>query len=161
MEEIVVNKKALKGIRDSIDTLLKSGGNKITTHPQFASDESAELDGRQKKILKYIEKNQGTTKEDVIKKNPDIGSRMTIVKSINILIEMRMLVVRSDDSNQHIQPLYTNNEDIVLALINEIEFFKQVYFRLIDETAKKLKELWIKYLKKVVLRRHTNVWWDM
>ena len=161
MEEIVVNKKALKGIRDSIDTLLKSGGDKITTHPQFASDESTELSGRQKKILKYIEKNQGTSKEDVIKKNPDIGSRMTIVKSINNLIEMRMLIVRPDDSNQHIQPLYTNNEDILLAIINDLEFFKQVYFRLIDETAKKLKELWTKYLKKGVLGRHTNIWSDM
>lgn len=161
MSEILVNKGDLKNIRDNLDKLLRSGKENGTRHTQFASDESAELSGRQKKILKYIEKNQGTTKEDVIKKNPDIGSRMTIVKSINNLIEMRMLLVRPDDSNQHIQPLYTNNKDIVLALINDLEFFKQVYFRLIDETAKKLKELWTKYLKKGVLGRHTNIWSDM
>jgi hypothetical protein len=161
MEEIVVNKKALKGIRDSIDTLLKSGGGKITIHPQFASDESAELSGREKKILKYIEKNQGTTKEEVIKKNPDLGSRMTIVKSINNLIEMRMLMIRPDDLNRHIQHLYPNNENVILALINDLESFKQVYFRLIDETGKKLKELWFKYRKKVDLGRHTKIWLDM
>jgi hypothetical protein len=160
MAEIVVNKGELKDIRDSIDKLLKSGGENVTRRTQFETYESEELSRRHKEILKYIEKNQGTIKEDVIEQNPDIGSRMTIVKSIKHLIEMRMLIVRRDDSNQHIQHLYTNNEDVVLALINDLEFFEQVYFRLIDESAKKLKELWSKYLNEVVERR-TNIWWDM
>ncbi|MGB6590011.1 MAG: hypothetical protein WBE68_00710 [Candidatus Nitrosopolaris sp.] len=99
------------------------------------------MSGRHKKILKYVENNQGTTKEDVIKKNQDIGSRMTIVKSMDDLIEMRMLIVRPDDSNQHIQHLYTNNEHVVLSLFKDLEFFKQGYFRLIDETNKILKKL--------------------
>jgi hypothetical protein len=72
-----------------------------------------------------------------------------------------MLIVRPDDLNRHIQHLYTNNENVILALINDLESFKQVYFRLVDETGKKLKELWFKYLKKVVLGRHTNIWLDM
>jgi hypothetical protein len=91
--------------------------------------------------------NPGTTKEDIIKKNPGIGSRMTIVKPINDLIEMRMLIVRRG-LNQHIQPLYTNNENVASSLFNDLELFKQVYFRLIDETNKKLKELSIKIQKK-------------
>lgn len=152
MSEILVNKGDLKNIKDSIDKLLKSGKENGTRHTQFASYEDKELSGRHKKILKYIEKNLGTTKEDVIKKNPDIGSRMTIVKLINDLIKMRMLIVRRDDSNQHIQHLYTNNEHVVLALINDLEFFKRVYFRLIDETNEKLKKLWIKFQKKNVVR---------
>lgn len=141
MADVLVNKSELKSIRDSIDKLLKSGGENVARHTQFVSYESEELSGRHKKILKYIEKNHGTTKEDVIKKNPDIGSRMTIVKCINDLIEMRMLIVRRDDSNQHIQHLYTNNENVILTLFNDLEFFKQVYFRLIHETTKILKEL--------------------
>jgi hypothetical protein len=161
MAEIVVNKGELKDIRDSIDKLLKSGGENVTRRTQFESYESEELSRRHKEILKYIEKNQGTIKEDVIKENQHIASRMTIVKSIKHLIEMRMLIVRRDDSNQHIQHLYTNNEDVVLALIDDLEFFKQVYFRLIDEAAKKLKELWSKYVKEVAPRRRTNIWWDM
>ena len=158
MSEILVNKRDLKNIRDTADKLLKSGRR----HVQFATYEREQLSGRHKKILIYVEKNPGATKEDVIKNNPVSMSRMTIVKLINDLIEMRMLTVRHDDSNQHIQHLHNNSEHVVLALINDLEFFKLVYFRLIDETAKKLKELWIKYQKKVVLRgRHTDIWWDM
>ncbi|MFZ0221531.1 MAG: hypothetical protein WAM42_07540 [Candidatus Nitrosopolaris sp.] len=140
MAEILVNKGELKDIRNSIDKILKSGKENVT-NTQYASYESEELSGRHKKILKYVENNQGTTKEDVIKKNQDIGSRMTIVKSMDDLIEMRMLIVRPDDSNQHIQHLYTNNEHVVLSLFKDLEFFKQGYFRLIDETNKILKKL--------------------
>ncbi|MFY9794283.1 MAG: hypothetical protein WAK17_14175 [Candidatus Nitrosopolaris sp.] len=141
MTGILVNKGELKNIRDSIDKLLKLGKENVTSHTQYVSYESEELSGRHKKILKYVENNQGTIKEDVIKKNQDIGSRMTIVKSIDDLIEMRMLIVRPDDSNQHILHLYTNKEHVVLSLFNDLEFFKHVYFRLIDETIKKLKKL--------------------
>ena len=35
----------------------------------------------------------------------------------------------------------TNNEHVVNSLFNDFEFFKQVYFRLIDETTKKFKKL--------------------
>jgi hypothetical protein len=157
MAEILVNKGELKNVRDSIDKLLKLGRENRTRITQYESYESEELSGRDKKILKYIEKNQGTTKEDVIKKNPDVGSRMTVVKLINHLIEMRMLIVRRDDSNQHIQHLYTNNEHVVLALINDLEFFRLVYFRLIDETSKKLKELWLEFGKKVSLKQYDDV----
>ena len=156
MAEIVVNKDDLRNIRDGIDKLLKLGKENGTRHTQFVSYEGVELSARHKKILKYIEKNQGTTQEDVIKKT-DIASRMTIVKLIKDLIKMRMLIVRPDDSNQHIQRLYTNNEHIVLALINDLEFFKLVYFRLIDETSKKLKQLWIRFGKKVSLRQYDDV----
>jgi hypothetical protein len=68
------------------------------------SYESKELSERQKEILKYVEKKPGATKEDVIKNNQHIGSRMTIVHEIDTLIEMKMLIVKRD-LNQHIQPL--------------------------------------------------------
>jgi hypothetical protein len=154
MSEILVNKGDLKNIRDTADKLLKSGRR----HTQFASYEGEELSGRHKKILNYVEKNPGATKEDVIKKNPVSMSRMTIVKLINDLIEMRMLTVRRDDSNQHIQHLYTNSKHVVLTLINDLEFFKLVYFRLIDETSKKLKGvIWIRFGKKLVRRQYDDV----
>jgi hypothetical protein len=152
MAEILVDKGDLKNIRDSIDKLLRLGNESVTRHTQIASYESEELSGRHKKIIKYVEKNQGTIKEDVIRKNQHIASRMTIVKSIDDLIKIKMLIVRPDDSNQRIKHLYTNNEHVVLVLNNDLEFFKLVYFRLIDETNKKLKELWLKFQKKNVAR---------
>jgi len=161
MAEIVVNKGELKDIRDSIDKLLKSGGENAIGRTQFASYESEELSPRHKKILRYIGKNQGTTKEDVIKKNPDIGSRMTIIKSINDLIEMRMLIVTRDDSNQHIQHLHTNNEHIVLPLMNDLQFFKLVYFRLIDETRKRVEKFLIRYEKKMASPRDLDIMLDI
>lgn len=157
MAEILVNKGDLKNAKDIIDKLLKSGKENVSTHTRSASYESKELSVRQKKIIKYVKNNQGTIKDGVRKNNPEIGSRMTIMKAINDLIEMKMLIVRPDDSNQHIQHLYTNNEHIVLALINDLESFKLVYFRLIDETSKKLQELWIKFGKKVSLRQYDDV----
>jgi hypothetical protein len=161
MAEILVNKGELKNIRDSIDELLKSAKENRTSIAQYESYESEELSPRHKKILKYVEDNPGTTKEDVIRsdnKNQELGSRMTIVKAINELIKMKMLIVRRDDSNQHIQHLYTNNEHVVLSLFNDLEFFKQVYFRLIDETNKNLEKLWIRSQKKSDVGRYMLMW---
>jgi len=140
MEEILVNKGNLKNAKDIIDKLLKLGKENVPTHTQFTSHASEELGVRQKEILKYVGKKPGATKEDVIKNNPHIGSRMTIAKAIKELIEMKMLIVKRG-LNQHIQHLYTNNEHEVLSLFNDLVFFKQVYFRLIDVTNKKLTKL--------------------
>jgi hypothetical protein len=98
----------------------------------------------------------------VIKNNPHIGSRMTIVHAIEALIEMRMLIVKRD-LNQHIQPLYTNNEHVVLSLFYDLELFKQVYFRLIDETNKKLIKLCTRSQKKSDVGRHLrgDLMWDL
>ena len=141
MAEILVNKGELKNIRDTIDKILHTKEQNVIRHPQYASYESEELSERQKEILKYVGKKPGATKEDVIKNNPHIGSRMTIVKAINELIAMKLLIVKRG-LNQHIQHLYTNNEHVVLSLFNDLELFKQVYFKLVDETTKVLKKLY-------------------
>jgi hypothetical protein len=142
MTEILVNKTDLKDIRDIIDKLLKSGRENVTRHTQYASDETKELTERAKKILKYVKNNPGTIKENIIREriidNLDIGSRATVVKSIDELIEDRMLIVRPNDSNQHIQHLYSNHEHIVISLFNDLEIFKQAYFKLVDQTVNKV-----------------------
>jgi len=69
MEEIVVNKKELKGIRDSINKLLKSGGERITGHPEIASHESDELSGRHK----VYRKKSGHYQRRCNKKEPGHG----------------------------------------------------------------------------------------
>jgi hypothetical protein len=142
MAEIVVNKGELKAIKDGIDKLLKLGKENVR-HTQYASDEPRELTEREKKILTYVKNNPGTLKENVIKymEKEGICSRMTTVNAIDDLVEERMLIVRRDDSNQHIQHLYFNHEHIMNALLDDFDFFKQVYFRLIDETTKILKKL--------------------
>jgi Zn-dependent M16 (insulinase) family peptidase len=89
MAEIVVNKGELKAIKDGIDKLLKLGKENVR-HTQYATDEPRELTEREKKILTYVKNNPGTIKERVLAKG-DIGSRMTIDKSINGLIEEKML----------------------------------------------------------------------
>jgi hypothetical protein len=159
LAEILVNKTELKNIRDSIDKILSK--QSVAINPQHMLYESEELSERQKEILKYVERKPGATKEDVIKNNPHIGSRMTIVHAIEALIEMRMLIVKRD-LNQHIQPLYTNNEHVVLSLFYDLELFKQVYFRLIDETTKKLTNTNRKLPKKCDIRRHFtgSLMWD-
>ena len=58
------------------------------------------------------------------------SSRVTTVKLTKNLIKDGMLIVRCDDSNQHIQHLYVNNVNVVLSLLKDLDFFKQVYFRL-------------------------------
>jgi hypothetical protein len=158
LAEILVNKTELKNIRDSIDKILIKN---VAINPQHLSYENQELSERQKEILKYVEKKPGTTKEDVIKNNQHIGSRMTIVHEIDALIEMRMLIVKRD-LNQHIQPLYTNSEHTVLSLFYDLELFKQVYFRLIDETTKNLIKSRTRSHPDSDFGRHFtgNVMWD-
>jgi hypothetical protein len=84
-------------------------------------------------------------KEDVIKymekERICSSSRVTTVKLIKDLIEDGMLLVRRDDSNQHIQHLYVNNENVVLSLLNDLDLFKQHYIRLIDESINVFKKL--------------------
>jgi predicted transcriptional regulator len=167
MSEILVNKGDLKNIRDTADKLLKSGKENVIGYTQYTSYKSDELSDREKKILKYVENSPGTTKEDVIKymekQRICSSSRVTTVKLIKGLIKDGMLIVCPDDSNQHIQHLHVNNEDVVLSLLGDLEFFKQVYFRLIDETAKKLKELLEevsrKFRENVLLRQFNEGAW--
>ncbi|MGA8084217.1 MAG: hypothetical protein WB988_20375 [Candidatus Nitrosopolaris sp.] len=151
MAEIVVNKGELKDIRDNIDKLLRLGKENVTRRKQYASDEPKELTERQKKILTYVKNNPGTTKESITKKrvidNLDLGSRMTVHKAINGLIEDDLLIVKPDDSNQHIQHLYFNHENVVNSLLHDFEFLKQTYFRLIEETTKKFKPLYQTHTK--------------
>jgi predicted HTH transcriptional regulator len=88
MAEILVKKSELKNIRDGINKMLQSKEQNVIKTPQYAAYETQELSERQKEILKYVEKNPGCTKEDVIK-NLDLGSRMTIVKAIKDLIDIK------------------------------------------------------------------------
>jgi hypothetical protein len=61
-----------------------------------------------------------------------------------------------------VHPLYTNSEHIVLSLFNDLEFFKQVYFRLIEETTKNLIKSCTRSPPDTDTGRHFrgNLMWD-
>ena len=110
---------------------------------------------RQQAIIEFISKNHDSSKEDVIKEltSKNQGSRVTIMKEINLLIEeFNVIIPRKDKPNSMIYKLNINDTSELLVLYEDLTQIKKLFFILID----KIKQDPLKYNsdKVIVIRYH-------
>ena len=140
MPKILVDTNELKSVINSVSSILKSGVENVGDHRQQQHSVNYELNEKEKLILNYIEKNEGTTQEGLIK-NLGKYTRVPISKNIHTLAKEGLILIRNDEHNSQTHRLFINKENALVTLIQDLDFFKQAYFKLIDKTKGKYIEL--------------------
>jgi hypothetical protein len=120
-EKIVELQNQIAELKEQLEILPKH------TNPDFSR--------REKEILRYIKRNPGTNKAQVVDALyvENIGSNVTIKKAINNLECYGLIRARKEKPNSQIYQLYINEDSIFLSLYTELENFKNVLFKLLDK----------------------------
>ena len=92
MPKILVDKDELKGLRDNIDYLLETGKQSFAISTQQPIYESYDLEKREQLVIKYLNKNAGSTKEQVVNGLENDYSRIPVLNSINKLLEKGLII---------------------------------------------------------------------
>ena len=132
MPKILVDKNELKRLRDNMDYLLETGKSFVisTQQPIY---ESYDLEEREKLIIEYLNKNPGSTKEQVVTGLEKKYSRIPIIHTINKLLEKGLIIKEEDKNRKRTYHLFVNYQNIVTSLKEELDAFKHFYFELLDQ----------------------------
>jgi hypothetical protein len=101
---------------------------------------SSELDGRDWQIIDIIKKTPGLSKERIVREMKKDAARMTVLNKLDRLEGERFIVCRKLKPNSQIYQVYINEDDLLMSVINDIDNFKKLYFELINQVRKKIKE---------------------
>jgi hypothetical protein len=130
MPKILVDKNELKRLRDNVDYLLETGKQSVAISTQQPIYESYDLEEREKLIIEYLNKNQGSAKEQVVTGLKKNYSRIPIIHTINSLIEKGLIIKEEDKNRKRTYHLFVNYQNIVTSLREELGAFKYFYFEL-------------------------------
>jgi predicted transcriptional regulator len=133
MSKILVDKDELKGLRDNIDYLLETGKQSFAIFTQQPIYESYDLEKREQLIIEYLNKNPGSTKEQVVNGLEKNYSRMPVLNTINKLLEKGLIIKEKDKNRKRTYHLFVNYQNIVTSLREELAAFKHFYFELLDQ----------------------------
>jgi DNA-binding MarR family transcriptional regulator len=141
MEKMLIDRNDLIKLRNDIDNLIKDEKSNISKQAAVRSIyEHHDLTQKEKLIIKHIRNNPGQTKEDVVR-NLGKYSRVPIFNSINKLVRDGLILIEEDEVNSRIHHLYVNNQNILISLIGDLDYFKAAYFNLIQKAKPILKAL--------------------
>lgn len=98
----------------------------------MALAESKNFTNRERAILSHVEKNQGCSRQDVINVIAP-SSPVPVYNDINVLIKMGVITEARSPKNKQTRALYTNKENPLIALINNLDDFEESLFRLLDK----------------------------
>lgn len=132
---IIVDEDELEKLRESLDYLLEKGrkqGRVGSAVSEPVYDSSYKLDEKESKIVDYLKKNPGCTKEDVVE-NVKINSRMTIRGVIARLLDRGVIITTHKDKRSRIYHLHVNFQKEIFSLKETLGAFQYSYSELIDE----------------------------
>jgi hypothetical protein len=89
-----------------------------------------DLTQQEKRILDYIQANPGTSKQGVVDGLKDVYSRGPIFRTIRDLVNFGMLRQQKDKTNRQTYNLFINSDNLVVALVNDLEKYKISFSRL-------------------------------
>jgi predicted transcriptional regulator len=133
MPKILVDKDELKGLRDNIDYLLETGKQSFAISTQQPIYESYDLEKREQLVIEYLNKNAGSTKEQVVDGLKKNYSRIPVLNTINKLLEKGLIIKEEDKNRKRTFHLFVNYQNIVTSLKEELDAFKYFYFELLDQ----------------------------
>ena len=120
MPKILVDKDELKGLRDNVDYLLETGKQSFVISTQQPIYESYDLEKREQLIIEYLNKNPGSTKEQVVNGLKKDYSRIPILNSINKLLEKGLIIKEENNNRKRTYHLFVNYQNIVTSLKGEL-----------------------------------------
>lgn len=92
---------------------------------------SGSLTKKQEDILDFIKKNQGVSKEDVIKNFKEKYSRIPIYNTIDELNKLNLIRITKNPNNRQTNSLSINNDNLLVKLIEDVDLIKTLYLGLI------------------------------
>jgi len=135
LSRMTVDRDELERIRESLGYLIEKGirqGTATSSEQQPLYGSNYKLDEKETKIVEYVKKNSGGTKEDVVKNVRDY-SRMTILRTITGLLDRGVIIVTHKHKRSRITHLYVNVPKEIFSIGETLGAFQYAYSELIDE----------------------------
>lgn len=145
MTDILVGKDELKAIRDDIDHLLLKGRQSFAIEAQRPIYESDDLNEKEQLVIEHINKNPSINKEKVASDLKSHYSRITILNTINGLLEKGLIISKQDKRGTY--QLYINYQNIIAPIKEDLDVFKCYYFELLENAVPIAKNLLLKAKK--------------
>jgi hypothetical protein len=116
-------------------------GQQIQPHSTDITSMPDSLTQLQSDIFRYISDHSHCNKADVERSLKDKGSKVTILKAIDTLVEYGLIRDEISKNNRQTHSLVVNNDNELSLLIRELDRFERAYFPLIDKLKEKFEDL--------------------
>ena len=134
--KISVDIKQLEKLKKDIENILPPEKDNNKPYTPKIVYRKYELTLKEKEIYEYIRTNPGTSKQQVVNHFVGRHSRRPVFKTISRLEEHGFITVKKDEKNRQTSHLSINYDNYLVSLIENIRFFKNEYFDLIDKAIK-------------------------
>jgi hypothetical protein len=98
----------------------------------------SELTERDWKVIEYIKKNPGCSKQDVVRGMKGNPSRITVLNILDRLEYEGMIIPRKEKENSQIYQLFINNESLIIPKKQLLDDFKNSYLDLVNKSKEKI-----------------------
>jgi predicted transcriptional regulator len=149
MTKIIIEKNELEAMKNKIDFLLKKAEDTSFPTPTLEPiHEIYELNEKEKLVIEYLNKNPGSTKEQVVSGCETTYSRIPILNAINELLDKGLIINRENNSKKGTYVLFVNYQDILVSLKEDLTLFKHFYSELLDHARPIIMRLLADYKNK-------------
>jgi hypothetical protein len=136
-------------MKNKIDFLLKKAEDTSFPTPTLEPiHEIYELNEKEKLVIEYLNKNPGSTKEQVVSGCETTYSRIPILNAINELLDKGLIINRENNSKKGTYVLFVNYQDILVSLKEDLTLFKHFYSELLDHARPIIMRLLADYKNK-------------
>ncbi len=94
---------------------------------------------RDKLIINFIIKHDGCKSEDAFNGVKDSMSRQTFFKRLAVLRNNK--IVKEENPNKRDKSLRINNNDLIVIVSNELDYFEDTYFELLRKVLLEIKNI--------------------
>jgi hypothetical protein len=98
----------------------------------------SDLTHREWKMIDYITKHPGCSKQDVVRGMDGDPSRITVLNILDYLEASKMIIAKKKKPNSQIYNLYINNENIIISEKQRLDDFKNGFLHLLEKAKEKI-----------------------
>lgn len=138
MRKTVIDADELKSIGIRLVNLAENGRNIRDVINQGITFSEYQFSGKDRLVFEYVKKNPGTIQEDVVK-NVHEYSRVTVLNIISTLEKEGIINIEIDERNSKKYHLFINNQNVLVSLTQDLDYFQESFFNLVKETEIVLK----------------------
>ena len=99
------------------------------------SETEGELSERQKDIINFVKEHQGCSKQDIVNGFDGKYSRVPLLKSVDDLEKLDVLIVRRSEQNRQTSAVFTNENNALVIMFDQLNEFERSYFVFLDKLA--------------------------
>jgi predicted transcriptional regulator len=151
MTKIIIEKKELEAMKNKIDSLLRKAEDTSFPTPTLEPiHEIYELNENKKEklVIEYLNKNPGSTKEQIVSGCETTYSRIPILNAISGLLDKGLIINRENNSKKGTYLLFVNHQDKVISLREDLKLFEHFYSELLDHARPIIIKLLADYKNK-------------